>query len=296
MVESAMIGIVNLNKPHGASSRAAVDAIKRLVRPIKVGHAGTLDPLATGVLVVAVGRATRLIDRLQEMPKRYVGTFILGVTSPTEDTESELEPLANNTIPTREQIEAVLPQFTGEVWQIPPKFSAIKVDGRRAYKLARKGHEFELDARPIRVDSVAIVDYQAPRVTLDILCGAGTYVRTLGRDIAKAAGSDCVMESLVRTAIGPFDLSTAVDPKSLTLESLPTVLQDPLVAVPDVPQVRVTAKDVVSLEYGQFPTPTPDWPDASELVAVGPTGQAAAILSRRSDGQWQPTINFVGKS
>jgi tRNA pseudouridine55 synthase len=296
MIESAMIGIVHLNKPHGASSRAAVDAVKRLVRPIKVGHAGTLDPLATGVLVVAVGRATRLIDRIQEMPKRYVGTFILGVTSPTEDTESEPEPLADGIIPTREQIEAVLPKFTGEVWQTPPKYSAIKVDGRRAYKLARKGHEFELDARPIRVDCVSIVAYEAPRVTLDILCGAGTYVRTLGRDIAKAVGSDCVMESLVRTAIGPFHLSTALDPKTLTLESLSRVLQDPLVAVPGVPQVRVTAEDITLLEYGQFPKAQSDWPNVEELVAVGPTGHAAAILYRRSDGHWQPTINFVGKS
>lgn len=291
-----MIGIVNLNKPLGASSRAAVDAIKRLVRPIKVGHAGTLDPLATGVLVVAIGRATRLIDRLQQMPKRYRGTFILGVTSPTEDVESDYEPIPNAAMPTIEQLEAVLPRFAGEIMQTPPRYSAVKVDGRRAYKLARKGSDFELAPRPVRIDAVRVVDYDAPRVTLEIECGAGTYVRTLGRDIAKAVGSDCVMESLVRTAIGPFDLATAVDPKSLTLESLPTVLQDPLVAMPDVPRVRISAGEVVMLEYGYLLEGTADWPDAHEVVAIGPKETAAAILHRRDDGSWQPVINFVGKS
>src|SRR5215213_4779856 len=140
-------GLLNVNKPPGVTSREAVDRVERLVRPAKAGHAGTLDPLATGVLVICVGQATRLIRFVQRMPKRYRATFLLGYSSESDDTEREVVAIPNAVVPTRSMIDFVLPQFLGEIQQRPPAYSAIKVAGRRAYKLARRGKEVELAAR-----------------------------------------------------------------------------------------------------------------------------------------------------
>ena len=152
-----MIGFINLNKLPGQSSRDAVNAVQKLVRPAKIGHCGTLDPLATGVLVVCVGPATRLTNLVQEASKTYVGSFRLGVSSETEDIEGRLEPLADAPLITAAQIEAVLPKFAGEIQQMPPKFSALKVDGKRAYDLARQGKEVKLQPRLIQVYSLSLI-------------------------------------------------------------------------------------------------------------------------------------------
>src|SRR5690606_6420881 len=137
-------GLLNINKPVGQTSRWVVDRVQRLVRPAKAGHAGTLDPLASGVLVVCVGQATRLIDHVQQMPKRYRAEFLLGRTSDTEDTQGEVVELVDPPIPTHDAIIAAASQFVGEIMQRPPAYSALKVDGKRAYALARKGQAVEL--------------------------------------------------------------------------------------------------------------------------------------------------------
>ncbi len=134
-----MFGVLAVNKPAGLTSRDCVNRVQRLIKPCKVGHAGTLDPLATGVLVLCIGRATRLVEFVQQQEKLYRGTFLLGRSSPTEDTEGEITQLENPPVPTREEIDAVIPEFTGSIQQVPPIFSALKVKGERSYRLAREG-------------------------------------------------------------------------------------------------------------------------------------------------------------
>ncbi len=153
---STVSGLLNINKPGGMTSRDAVDLVQRLARPAKVGHAGTLDPLATGVLVLCVGAATRLIEYVQRMPKRYTGTFLLGRHSPTEDCDGEVTMLVDPPIPTLGQVEAAVKQFVGRLMQRPPAYSALKVAGRRAYDLARRGEDVQLQPRPIEVHSLAV--------------------------------------------------------------------------------------------------------------------------------------------
>ena len=210
-MKSLWLGFFNVNKPTGQTSRWVVDQIQRIVRPAKVGHAGTLDPLATGVLVVAVGSATRLIDYVQQMPKRYRANFLLGCTSPTEDVDGEVVPLENPMVPTRVEIEAAIPAFLGEILQSPPAFSALKVGGRRAYSLARAGQAVELKPRSVSIHRLNVLGYEYPRLQLEIECSSGTYVRSLGRDLAEQLGTGAVMSALVRTAIGSFRVEDSID-------------------------------------------------------------------------------------
>ncbi|MBU4397786.1 MAG: tRNA pseudouridine(55) synthase TruB, partial [Planctomycetes bacterium] len=224
-------GILNLNKPAGISSRRAVDLVKRLVRPAKVGHAGTLDPLATGVLVVCVGAATRLTEYVQRMPKRYLGTFLLGRRSPTEDVEGDVTELSDAPVPTHAQIAAAAECFVGRIAQRPPSFSAIKVKGRRAYKLARGGQRVQLPARPVNVYRIEVKAYKYPELVLDVECGGGTYIRSLGRDLAESLGTAAVMSALTRTAVGNFRIEQSVDPNVLDCSNLTGWLQPPLAAV-----------------------------------------------------------------
>ena len=205
--DTAMFGLLNVHKPAGITSRDVVNRIQRVVRPVKVGHAGTLDPLATGVLVICLGSATRLIEYVQRMPKHYRGTFLLGRKSDTEDIEGEIEVLDAAPQPSIDEIHAALPQFVGTIRQRPPAYSALKVGGKRAYQLARAGQEVQLAARPIEVYSLSLQHYEYPEIVLDIQCGSGTYVRSLGRDLADGLGTGAVMSALERTAIGDFDLS-----------------------------------------------------------------------------------------
>src|SRR5262245_44228837 len=170
-------GLLNLNKPAGWTSRRVVDCIQKLVRPAKAGHAGTLDPLATGVLIVCVGQATRLIDYVHRMRKRYTGTFLLGRESQTEDVEGDVVELVNPPVPTRPEIERAAREFLGTIQQRPPAYSALKVAGQRAYDLARAGKEVQLDARPVEIFRIEVQRYDYPALVLEIECGSGTYVR-----------------------------------------------------------------------------------------------------------------------
>ena len=181
------------------TSRRAVDLVERLARPAKAGHAGTLDPLATGVLVVCVGAATRLIEYVQRMPKRYRATFLLGRQSPTEDIEGEVTELPDAPIPTLDEIAAAAGRFVGRIAQRPPAFSALKVAGRRAYKLARAGQPPQLAPRPVEIFAAEIKSYQYPELVMEVECGSGTYIRSLGRDLAESLGTAAVMSALVRT-------------------------------------------------------------------------------------------------
>ena len=296
-----MFGLLNIHKPAGITSRDAVNRVQRVVRPDGVGHAGTLDPLATGVLVACIGPATRLIEYVQKMPKTYLGTFLLGQSSPTEDTEGEVTPLVNPPVPTLAQIEQAFPQFLGTIWQRPPIFSALKVNGKRAYDLARQGQTPELAPRQVEIHGLELVQYDYPQLQLRIHCGSGTYVRSLGRDLAAALGTAGVMSALVREAIGPFTLAQAVHFDELTdLSSVQNNLQPPLAALAGLPILELTPTEHTELSHGRRIVNR--WPQmglvgaphgsfAAEMAACYPLGTLAAIV-RPVENSLQPVRFF----
>jgi tRNA pseudouridine55 synthase len=299
---TAPFGILNVDKPSGITSRDAVDRVERLTQPAKCGHAGTLDPIATGVLVVCVGSATRLIQYVQQLPKHYRGTFLLGQRSATDDIEGEVELLDEAPQPTRAEIEATIPNFVGQIMQRPPAHSAIKVGGQRAYDLARRGEEFELPPRPITIHHIKVLEYQFPALSLEVVCGSGTYIRSLGRDLAAELGTAAVMSALVRTAIGPFALEDAVSLNGLNGDVLSAKLQPALAAVAHLPRVELNDKQLVELRHGRpiemprggtgGPPVQPGTKAEVEYVGVDAAGRLAAILFEKLPGQLWPARNF----
>lgn len=214
--------IVYLDKPLGWSSFALVNKFRYLasqhlgVKRVKVGHAGTLDPLATGVMVLCTGRSTKLIESLQQGVKEYVAEIRLGATTPTLDLESAIDMEYPTEHITRPEVEAVLRQFVGEIEQVPPIFSACKIDGQRAYDLARKGREVPLDAKRITIHELELLDYSMPTITIRVLCGKGTYIRSLARDIGTALGSGAHLTALRRTRVGDAYVADCI-----SLEEIP---------------------------------------------------------------------------
>jgi tRNA pseudouridine55 synthase len=288
-------GLLNINKPPGRTSRWVVDRVQRLVRPAKAGHAGTLDPLATGVLVVCVGQATRLIDYVQQMPKRYRAEFLLGRSSSTEDVEGLVTELINPPVPSRSEVESAAAKFVGEIQQRPPAFSALKVAGQRAYKLARQGHAVELQPRPVTVHWLEVIDFDYPRLTLELQCSSGTYVRSLGRDLAESLGTSAVMSQLERTAIGKFRVEDAVDVATLNRENLAEHLISPWKTVDHLPVVQLNDIQLHAITHGLFiehPVGQHELPRA-EFAALDACGNLAAILHRRHDGLLGPVRNFI---
>jgi tRNA pseudouridine55 synthase len=287
-------GLLNVHKPPGVTSRRVVDVVKRLVRPDKVGHAGTLDPLASGVLVIGVGQATRLVEYVQMMPKRYSATFLLGYASTTEDVEGQLTEIAGAVPPAREDLERAAAEMIGQIDQRPPDYSALKVGGRRAYALARAGEDFQLSARAVRIDRLEVTRYAYPELCLEIECGSGTYVRSLGRDLAERVGTSAVMSALVRTAIGSFSLEKAVDPAQLAPDNLAGHLLSPLLAVrPAMPECVVGEREVERLGHG-LSVNVPGAVDSSS-AAVDECGSLVAVLSRLEDGTYRAS-KFFGRA
>ncbi len=287
-----MYGILNINKPVGKTSRDVVNRVQRLVRPTKVGHAGTLDPIATGVLVVCVGPATRLIQYVQQLPKRYVGTFLLGHSSVSDDVEREVTQNADAPVPTIDQINAALPQFVGTIQQRPPIFSAIKVKGQRAYHMARAGQEVELKARPVTIHDMSVVEYDYPKLVLDIGCGSGTYIRSIGRDLAESLDTTAVMSELVRTAIGDLTVDSAIDFDDLTLESMQDNLCGAEYAVQHLPQLVLTDAEVIEFSNGRTIERSAHQM-AGDIAAFDGAGKLIAILNPRTPDHLRPITNLA---
>ena len=288
-----MFGFLNINKIGGVTSRAVVNQVSKLVRrKIKVGHAGTLDPLATGVLVLGVGPATRLTKYVQAAKKTYLAEFTLGVESESEDTEAEVTEVGGLESVTEEAIVAVLPEFTGSIEQLPPKFSALKVNGKRAYDLARKGKSFELQPRKIVIDSLSLKRFELPLMELEITCGAGTYVRSLGRDIARRLGTGAVMSNLCRTAIGCFKVEDALCSNDIAWETIKSKLVPPQNGIGDVGLIDVPADSLERFFVGEVWNPESPI-DSQEVGAVDPSGKLLAILNRKSADRYTPKTNFT---
>ena len=220
-----MEGVVNLDKPAGITSARAVDAAKRLLpRGTKIGHAGTLDPFATGVLLLLVGRATKWCERLMDAPKQYEATVKLGATTATDDPESPEAPV-EGPVPTPADVAAALVRFTGTILQRPPVFSAMRIDGRRAYDLARRGAPVELEARPVRVCGIELLDYTYPLLRLRIDCGRGTYIRSVARDLGEALHTGGYLTQLRRTRVGEFIVGSSVGLERLKSDGVAPHLQ-----------------------------------------------------------------------
>ena len=210
--------ILAIYKPYTWTSFQIVNKIryhlsrKYKVKRFKVGHAGTLDPLATGVLLVCTGKATKKIEELQAHTKEYVAELMLGATTPSFDMEHPV----NATYPyehiTEESVKEVLKNFIGDIDQRPPLFSACKVDGKRAYDLARKGSDMELAPKQIRIDEIELLDYSLPKIKIRVVCGKGTYIRSLARDLGEALGSGAYLTSLTRTRVGEYKVEECINP------------------------------------------------------------------------------------
>ncbi len=217
-----MTGFVNVFKPEGVGSTKAVGRVKYLTKT-PCGHMGTLDPLACGVLPVGVGNAARLFDYFLQKEKRYSARFVFGATTDTLDREGAV--VRGGRIPDAQEVEAALPAFAGEIMQTPPRFSAVSVNGRRGYALARSGAAFEPSAKRVRISSFTLTGQTAPdEFAFEIVCGGGTYIRSLARDLAAALGTQGYMSYLQRTASGPFTVQTAVPFDELTAENIASYL------------------------------------------------------------------------
>ena len=200
--------ILYIDKPLHWSSFDAVKRVRGImarrlkIKKMKVGHAGTLDPLATGVMIVCTGKATKRIDELQAHTKEYVATIALGATTPSFDLETEIDATYPTEHITQEMVEEVLKKFTGRIEQVPPAFSACKIDGKRAYKMARKGKEVELKAKILVIDEIELLEYTQQSIVVRVVCSKGTYIRALARDIGAALNSGGHLTALRRTRVG----------------------------------------------------------------------------------------------
>ena len=262
-----MFGFLNINKPAGMSSFDVIRRLRRcLPRKAKVGHAGTLDPFAEGVLVVCVGPATRLAECVQAQPKRYRAGIVLGATSATDDPEGEIAPTPGAAAPPPRAVADAVAAFVGRIQQVPPAHSAVHVDGRRAYKLARAGEKVELAAREVLVHAIEVLGYDWPRLDLEVTCGSGTYIRSLARDIGERLGVGGYCAALTRAAVGPFRLADAAD-----LDTVDPVgdLVNPIEAVADWPRVVADEGAIEDLKQGRAIAAEAEGPDIAVVDARG---------------------------
>jgi tRNA pseudouridine55 synthase len=221
-------GVINLDKPAGISSAAAVARVKRLLpRGVKIGHAGTLDPFATGVLLLLVGKATKLCERLMSEPKQYEAVITLGATTETLDPESPEITTPDARDPGRSEIERALATFIGEIQQVPPAYSALKIAGRPAYDRVRAGQTVNLEARTVRVYGISLLDYHWPAAHVRIDCGRGTYIRSIARDVGNALAVGGYLRQLRRTRVGPFRIEQSVTLDRLHKEGTSPHLEQP---------------------------------------------------------------------
>lgn len=296
-------GFLLVDKPTGVTSREVVVHVRRHLRrtgsKAQIGHCGTLDPLATGLLVLAVGPATSLTPWFQGGDKSYVGTFQLGVTSPSLDVETPQTPVDLPPCPAEATLQSACRSFIGSITQIPPKFSAVHVQGKRAYQLARSGKSFEVPPRTVRIDRLELQQVNWPMVQLQVDCSGGTYVRTLGDDLAQQLGTRAVMTALQRTASSRFKLEQASDLNSLVENSQ---WRDSLIPIADavcfMPHVTVDRETARRFRNGlvthqldrrmeaiwQELSPRSTVVDPLAHVAAGPHPEADAPITSESDG------------
>jgi tRNA pseudouridine55 synthase len=210
-------GFILINKPAGITSHDVVDKLREITKIKKIGHAGTLDPFATGLLILGIGREfTKKLSVFQKKNKEYIATLKLGAESDTFDKEGKIVEKKVEKIPERKEIEEVLKSFLGEIEQIPPAFSAKKIKGKKLYELARKGIKVEPKPQKVKIYEISILEYNFPYLKIKVKCSSGTYIRSLANDIGKKLGCGAYVEDLIRTKIGEFSIENAVELSKLT--------------------------------------------------------------------------------
>ncbi len=291
-----MNGVLNIDKPAGMTSHDVVARVRRLARQKRVGHAGTLDPDATGVLLVCLGPATRIADLLADEGKEYRAVLSLGRTTTTEDASGDVLTEADASRVTEQDLRELLPRFTGEIQQVPPMVSAVHHQGQRLYELARQGVTVERSARPVQIDSLTLLAFTPgprPSAMLDVSCGKGTYIRTLCADLGAALGVGGHMASLRRTCVGAFPVSDSVPLDTLTAESLANHLVSPTAALGHLPAQAIT--DEAQRNDVRQGRPLPTTLTDAPIVRVTDSDNTLLALARAEAGRLHPFKVFVGE-
>ncbi|GAA4367097.1 tRNA pseudouridine(55) synthase TruB [Nocardioides caricicola] len=280
-------GLVVVDKPGGMTSHDVVSRVRRLAGTRKVGHAGTLDPMATGVLVLGVNRATRLLGHLMLTDKGYDATIKLGVATTTDDAEGEVVATASTEGLDEATIRSAAAEFVGDLMQVPTAVSAIKVDGKRAYQRVRDGEEVELKARPVTVHELTVTDVRGDELDVSVRCTSGTYIRAIARDLGARLGVGGHLTALRRTAVGPYDLSVAH-----TLEDLSDEFR--LLPIADAARAAFPAVDLDDRQAGDVRVGRPLDLELSALTGVfAPDGSFLALYEPK-DGRARPVAVFTG--
>lgn len=286
-----MDGILNLDKPRGMTSHDVVVRVRAVARQREVGHAGTLDPMATGVLLLCLGRATRLSEYLMNAPKRYLARVRLGIATDTDDAEGNI--LAERPVEAdRAAVEVALEPFRGPIFQIPPMYSALKRGGQPLHRLARRGQTVERKPRPVEIYHLGLIAWEPPELTLEVLCSPGTYIRALARDLGEALGCGAHLAGLTRLASGDFLLEDAARWEEVTPEKLPDLLLPPDAALRPYPALYLNDAEARAVRHGRDIPAGADGegsPKAALARAYGPDGRLLAVLEYRPDrGRWHP--------
>lgn len=292
-------GLIVVDKPAGWTSHDVVARVRRLTGMKRVGHGGTLDPFATGVVVVAVGRATRVLQYIQDSDKRYLAHVALGAETDTFDVDGEVvNRYRGESLPTRQDVEAALTEFIGEIEQVPPAYSAIKIQGRRLYERARAGEAVVAPTRIVRVEAIDLLDFEPPDLLLDISCGKGTYIRSIARDLGARLGSGAYCHGLRRIRNGAFTIVDAWTLDELAAidlrERWPEVATHPDRAVANLDAVILGSDQTEAWYHGRSVDPAipgaRPWP--ALLRVYMPDGRFAGIGRHQEDGALWPTFVF----
>jgi tRNA pseudouridine55 synthase len=289
-------GLLIVDKPIGPTSHHVVNLVRRGTGIRKVGHAGTLDPRASGVLVLCLGSATRLSEYLSTSAKRYEAVVRFGMSTKTFDSDGEIVRQTDKS-PTIQEIQGILPRFRGEIQQTPPPFSAIKIQGQKAYELARRGEDVELEPRTVHIFELKVVSYEPPDLSVSVDCSAGTYIRSLAHELGEALEAGAHLAALRRTRAGPFSLRDAVPLPRLEVgfvtDKWEQHMRPASDALPDLPVVEVEGETLDLIRNGHRIPAEPGATGAAK--AIGPDGDLVALLEVvNGDSEYQPRKVFIG--
>ncbi len=297
MTRRNISGVLNINKPAGITSHDVVSRVRHILGIRKVGHTGTLDPMATGVLIVCVGQATRLIEYLMPGEKRYRATIVLGQATTTYDVEGDITATHNPSGITERAVQEALATFVGTIRQTPPPFSAIKKNGVPLYKLARKGQPVAPPARAVHISSITLLSFNPPALVVDITCRAGTYIRSIAQDLGQQLGVGAYLSKLTRTANGPWRIDAAVSLSSLERaaanDTLANIMLTKEAAVVHLPRLVLSPEQETRVMTGQsIALSAPFAPQVEVIAAFSQSGRLVAILIPKEPDLLKPKKVF----